>query len=306
MKLCLSIFLLITTLNFEDYSYNFESLVPISKIYEGEETKYLFLSDDKQNQWILKQSASDEAETELELLYEIIASQISEKLQIPINHVELISASSLFPSKIYPNKIASLHLKIPGIPTSENYPWPNFDVHQKCRTKWMEEKNGPLPTVEKGLRKVIIENMARSSQLAQIVALDTYLGNMDRSHPNLFYDTQTESFYGIDMGNTFRANLAHEALLSIQNIKDQKILLSESELNGLKVYQKTLKNLTLLFPPETVVSLLKSFINKADFSSEILNDCEFRKKLDQVYNLITQSFHDTQNLIDELESLLRN
>lgn len=303
MYLFLFIFFFLPTLLFSEVLVDLHQLRPTSEILEGEETHYLFLCDSQEKGWILKQNKSREADQALELICEVLASQIAKALQIPINYVELISTQEIFAHKIIAGELATLHLKVPGVPTSENYPWHCFNVQQKFRTKWMEKKKGPLLDEEKGLTKTIIENMAKDKSLAQIVALDTYLGNMDRSWPNLFYEEKTNSFFGIDMGNIFRGNLAKEALDSLQRIQNIEVTFSFQELEGLKEYGNTLNLLAQSFPPTKIKGMLSEIISKANFSKQALSNQGYNERLEKIYFLVEESYLSTLKLIEELKEI---
>ncbi len=303
MYLFLFIFFFIPTLLFSESLVDLHQLRPTSEILEGEETHYLFLCDNHGKEWVFKQNKSREADQALELICEVLASQMAETLQIPINYVELVSTQDIFAHKIVAQDLATLHLKVSGIPTSDNYPWPCFNVQQKFRTKWMEKKKGPLLDEEKGLTRAIIENMAKEKSLAQIVALDTYLGNMDRSCPNLFYDEKTNSFFGIDMGNIFRGNLAKEASDSLKRIQSMGVTFSFQELEGLKEYGNILKLLAQSFPPTKIKEMLSKLIFKANFSKEALSNEGYNERLEKIHSLIEESYLTTLQLIEELKEI---
>lgn len=283
-----------------------QNLKPISQVHRGEESHYIFLKDLQNKEWILKQYHDDNLEDHLDLVFEAVASKIAQSLGIAINYVKLISPLENFEAKIFFNRPASLHLKVPGEQTTENFPWKNFDLHQKFRSPWMTKKNGPLEIEERGLRKIVIENMAKHPMLCKIAALDTYLGNIDRSHPNIFYDSKTDSFYGIDMGNSFKGNLCDEALQKIKFYKKENTVFSPKELEALKFYAEYLSLLVKNYPPRELNELLESKIIKAKLNDPQVYTWteDVSDKMIRTQNNIENSYKDAKLLIVEIEDLL--
>jgi hypothetical protein len=70
------------------------------------------------------------------------------------------------------------------------------------------QKKYPLAWDEQGLTGSIIETMSMHVTLPYLVALDTFIGNSDRSLPNIFYDKKSNTFYGIDHAAAFTRALA--------------------------------------------------------------------------------------------------
>ncbi len=291
---------MLQTFVYAEQFYNpYESFQPISSIYQGEDSEYLFLKDRSNEEWIFKQYKNASAEDQIDLVFEVLASQVAQKLQIPINYVELVKASDSLSFKMQKNEPGSLHKKVLGVQADQQPPWENFDIQQKFRSNWMIQKKGPLASEEKGLRKVVLENISKHPALAQIVALDTYLGNMDRSLPNIFYDQESNAFYGIDMGNSFKGNLAQEALTKIKELHYDELLTSDMLL-GLKTYNETLKMLLEEFPAEVISSMLdKLCIEIFEFNLEQLDE-DAARKLKRTKLLMNESYESTLRLIDEL------
>jgi hypothetical protein len=95
---------------------------------------------------------------------------------------------------------------------------------------------GPLAVERTGLTIEIIQNMAKHPDLPRIVALDTFVGNADRSPPNLYYDEITDRFCGIDMAASFSSPLA---LAAYQRLEGLKSHLTSGELSALIDYANT-------------------------------------------------------------------
>lgn len=279
------------------------NLVPISSVYQGIDSSYFFLEDADKQEWIYKQYRQAEPEDYLDLTYEVLASSIAQDLNLPINYVEFIDANNNFYIKIIPGEPGTLHRKVPGVQLDRHPMNPKVDIQQKFRSPWMIEKNGDLAPEEKGLRIAVIKSMAAYPQLAKIVALDTYLGNMDRSLPNIFYDQANELFYGIDLGNSFKGNLAQEALEQVARLNKQAYLFSPEEKKALKLYAETLQNLTNCFPPKDLISLLDKICLEGKLSKLYDNE-NFMNRLSRTRRLIQQGYDSSLELIEEINKLL--
>src|SRR5207249_10025139 len=106
---------------------------------------------------------------------------------------------------------ATVHTLVPGQSVeSLNL---DVDIHQRMRRENtpMWHKWGPLPPEKAGLTLKVIQNMAKHDDLPSIVAFDTFVGNADRSRPNLFYDSATDHYFGIDMAASFCSELGKVA-----------------------------------------------------------------------------------------------
>ena len=272
-------------------------LEPISQVHSGEDSEYLFLKDSEDQSWIYKQYRSHALEDQVDLLFEALAFDIAKPLSIPLNEVRLIKASDSFSHVIYKNQIGSLHKKVPGTSADRELPWEGFDLQQMFRSKWTEQQKGALPKKKKGLRRIVIQNMAKHPSLPQIVALDTYLGNNDRSLPNIFYDKVSDQFYGIDMGNSFKGNLAQEALLKIQKFHESEAGFSPDEITALLEYGKALEELSSQFPPDVLISKLHELCTDyLNHSPEELDEDTFRKLM-RTTHIIHETYQSTQELI---------
>ena len=107
--------------------------------------------------------------------------------------------------------------------------------------------------------------MAKHPDLPRIVALDTFVGNADRSSPNLYYDDITDRFCGIDMAASFSSPLALAACQQLESLKNSH--LTSDELSALADYTNTLALLIENWPPEKQERLLLEFSEIAGFQN---------------------------------------
>jgi hypothetical protein len=164
----------------------------------------------------------------------------------------------------------------------------NFSIHQRCINKqsvW--QKKWPLLENQQGLTKNIIESMSLHKDLPPIVALDTFVGNVDRSLPNIFYDGKNNHFYGIDQAAVFGKNLARLANDRIKELLDEGYFKTcDSQIiNGLRVYKKTLVELLEINMPLMIVQSMQELLlhlgsdplinddfSRMHFQAKIIND----------------------------------
>jgi hypothetical protein len=275
----------------------------ISEIYHSSDADFIFLKDNtNQQEWIYKQISDQSPDDQIVIVWERIASEIASTLNIPINQVFLISPDDDFEYSFIPKYPGSLHLKVSGENVEKKLPWEDFDIHQKIRSPFMTHRLGPLQRENIGLRKIIIQNMGKHEDLAKLVALDTYLGNNDRSALNTFYDAKNNAFYGIDMGNCLTGNLPLYADENLRKIIEEKIELSKEEKAGLDIYKKTLELLVLQFPPTRIIELLEHSLKKAGFSKEnnLLWNTHVEQKIQNWKNQIDANYKSTVKLLSTL------
>jgi hypothetical protein len=267
------------------YSQPFDSSDYIcSCFFEANECVISFL-DSTQGNFVLKQYKDHSPDEQFLLVLDALACHIAEDVNISINKVFIIPANSPLPGKTWVELPATLHSFALGISTDHDCLYHDIDIHQR----YPKESNafwyngGKLPPHRKGLTFAVIENMAKHRDLPSIVALDTFVGNADRSSPNLFYDSITDRFCGIDMAASFSSPLAFEACKQLKLI--EKINLTDQQKKGLKSYADTLKKLIENWPPEKQAAFLVEYAIKAGFyegsllyNQDIIDRIKFHKK----------------------------
>lgn len=271
----------------------------ISEIRHGSEADYIFLQDEDKKEWIYKQISNQSADDQIVIVLEKVAYDIAAPLQIPINRATVVSPTESFEHRLLKNYPGSLHLKVEGAPADRVLPWAGFDIHQKFRSPFLINRLGPLSAEEIGLRRVVIQTMAKNSDLAKIAALDTFLGNSDRSAANVFYDDKQKRFYGIDLGNCLMGNLPKCAQERISAFLLEKTPFTTEEKEGLRIYRQTLQDLTVQFPPAKTKEILDGALQVAGFvpSNSLLWNEDVERKIKKWKNLIEENHKSTLQLV---------
>lgn len=275
----------------------------LSEVQHASEADYIFLKDSSGKEWIYKQITNPTPEDQIVVVLEVLASKIAQSADIPINRVRVISGRDSFEHRFFDQYPGTLHLKVTGKNVENSPPWEGFDLHQKFRTPFMIARSGPLPLEETGLRREVILTMAKHPDLAKIAALDTYLGNNDRSNPNIFFDGK--AFYGIDMGNCFMGNLAQIAYEKIKEFLEQKSTISSEEFLGLVRYREVLQSLITQFPAAKMTALLEHLLEEAGFvpNNSLLWDEGTERKVKKWKLAIEENYQSSLKLVALLEKI---
>jgi len=275
----------------------------ISEVFHASDADYIFLQESMGSEWIYKQITNLSPEDQIVGILEVVASKVARTANIPINEVRMISGSDPFEHRLFDQYPGTLHLKVPGKSVENCPPWEGFDIHQKIRSPFTIARLGSLAPEEIGLRREIIQNMAKHPDLAKIAALDTFLGNNDRSNPNLFYDKEGDAFYGIDMGNCWMGNLAQSAHERLKECFVQKFSFSPEERLGLDRYRQVLRSLISLFPPAKTFALLEHTLEEAGFvpSNLLLWDEGAERRVRKWKLAIEENYQSCVELADFLE-----
>lgn len=260
------------------------------------ETDDCFISfiENVDNKFVVKQIKDSSPDEQFLLVLDALGCLIAESSDIPMNKVTIIPSNKPFHGKKVLEFPATLHSLAKGVSTDKNCFYQDVDVHQRFRKKNspMWRRWGPLAPEKTGLTIEIIQNMARHPDLPRIVALDTFVGNADRSPPNLYYDEITDRFCGIDMAASFSSPLALAACQRLEGLKSD---LTSSELSGLRDYANVLEFLIKTWPPEKQerflleYSKIAGFTNGFLFNQNVFERIEFHKRIikDNYKNCVT-------------------
>jgi hypothetical protein len=138
--------------------------------------------------------------------------------------------------------------------------------------------------------------MAKHPDLPKIVALDTFVGNADRSPSNLYYDEMTDRFCGIDMAASFSSPLALAAYQQLKKMK--KSHLTSDELSALKDYAATLEFLIKNWPPDKQESILLEYSEMAGFKNgSCLFDQNVAERIEFHKKCIKDNYQNCMNLL---------
>lgn len=303
MKKLFFILLLYIHPAYAEYSSILDSLTIIS-LNETDDCCITILSN-QEKKFVLKQIKKHSPDEQFLLVLDALGATIATSLNLSVNKIDIIPAQIHFFAKQFQQLPATLHTFVPGLSTANSScKFFNIKVQQKYRNKnayWLKQY-GDLKEEEMGLTPEVIYGMTLHHDLPGIVALDTFIGNADRSCPNLFYDEISDKFYGIDMAGAFNKNLCKIACYRIEQFLNKKYIFTQKEINSFKKYYDILKQLIMLYPPEKTCALFEDLATKAGFSSDsvlwnqdIINRFIFHKRI------IYESFSDAQNLIMMLE-----
>ncbi len=275
------------------------------KSFETDDCWISIVENSEGKKSIVKQIKEPSADEQFLLVIDAVASSIAETLKIPVNQVTLISPDVSFVGKTYPDRPASLHTLALGVAAEEKLPWTDFTLHQKLRKKdsWKWDKWGPLSEEETGLTPTVIHHMSLHPDLAAMAALDTYLGNADRSNPNIFYDEKTNSFCGIDMAASFNSLLAKAACFQIDRIINGEIVLNNLEIFALNRYRLTLNTLIQQYPSEVICELLDKYAKHAGFyPGSVLYTQAVQDRIQYHKKMIRQNYQDSLYLLNKMNS----
>ncbi|MBS0627425.1 MAG: hypothetical protein JSS09_04365, partial [Verrucomicrobia bacterium] len=138
----------------------------ISEVKHNSDADYVFLQDSEGQEWIYKQITDPSPDDQIVIVLESFASEIAKITGIPINEARTISANESFECRLFDKYPGSLHRKVPGKCVHSVSAWTNdFDIHQKFRSPFRVARLGPLPSQEIGLRRAVIQNMAKNKDL---------------------------------------------------------------------------------------------------------------------------------------------
>lgn len=263
---------------------------------ENDDCYLSWLEDDEGNAYVLKQIKDLDPSEQFLLVVDATANQIGYRLGISVNRVQVIPPGIDFPGKSLKDYPATLHTKVEGISAEDLLPWEGFTIHQKVRkpNSWMYKKWGPLNEAQKGLTQAVIKTISQHPDLQKIVALDTFVGNSDRSNPNIFYDHKNHQFYGIDMAASFGTHLAliaHNQLMS----SHPKI--------ALPMFLETLEKLYNQIPPECMNELMNQYTKEAGFHDhDHLNTQEVWERATFHKRMFRENYSHVPNLIEALKN----
>jgi len=226
---------------------------------------YISFVEREGERFVVKQIKDARPDEQFLLILDALGCHIAEEANIPVNRVRIIPANAPFPGKKVLELPATLHTFAKGVSSDEASSYRDLDLHQR----YLKENTplwhrwGPLAPEDTGLTKRIIHNMAKHPDLPSLVALDTFVGNSDRSPPNLFYDSLSDHFCGIDMAASFRAPLAEAACRQLKGMRKEQF--DQVTLSALQNYASTLEVLLKTWPPEEQERMLLLYSERAGF-----------------------------------------
>ncbi len=221
---------------------------------------------------------------------EMLGAYIAEVNGIQANKVSIIPAECAFPVKLNRQKPATLHALVPGQKVSTIY---DFNLLFKL-------------LLSRRLTSSVMHSMSLRKDIPVIVALDTFIGNNDRNRGNFFYDKETDTFWLIDFGNSFKRIISSSSCTFINEmLGDKSLNLVPEEINGLIIYRDTLKKLIESHPPKQLHTLFDIFTKQAGIipGSVFYND-EVAERIQWYKNNIIENYQGAQELVKLLDKLI--
>lgn len=251
-----------------------------------------FVTDTNNNRYLIKQKKySDIIRVARHVLCEFLSTYIAQKAKINSQKVWVLASSLYNQYKSIPHFPASLHSFVDGLHISnKRYP---YDKAINIRQAY--SKHAPVDT---GLTLEVVRCMVRHSDLAKIVALDTFTGNGDRTIRNILYVINTNNYFVIDMDPTFRKNLAAVACKNIKKwIRDTTVVFTKEEICALTIYKKTLQKIMRIFTVNELCNICDTVVDELRVKSHY-------KFVDIIKDTIIESYASTQKLITFLDRLI--
>lgn len=257
------------------------------------------LKADRNSQWLIKQRKGAYVDSQMTPVLETLGTRMAERIGIICNHVKLVPMSACKKYKRAKNQPATLHSYVPGVNPRATEEMATLNIHQSM--EWSCGKKC-------GFTKYVIEGMSRHPALPRIVALDTYIGNSDRSAVNILYDPKMRIFYAIDFGFSFKSNLAKGALETLRALEHARVVFTQAELAALVAYRDTLRILIRLFRPAVMQTEFEKLVRKAGLLSKHASFAEGRKGFKQALvihkNFMYETYHSTTRLVRYLDGAL--
>jgi hypothetical protein len=283
------------------------SIVDASVEHTGTDATIRKITDGK-HLYILKQITDESLDEQFLLINDAVASAIGSNAQIPVNEVFFIPYTVAKHLKKYPDRAATLHSYVSGKDLEKELPafiGTDFTLHQrtiKANSIWQQQC--PLTQNAQGLTRDVIESMSIHNNLALLCALDTFVGNSDRSDPNIFYDHIHDSFAGIDQAASFSQQLPTLACDRIKELvkEDYCDACSSDIINGLRTYQSTLRYLYDTVTPCAVIAAMQDLIPHIALNAE--HASEIKARIHTHTRVIEFNYASTLQLMSVLDQLL--
>lgn len=262
----------------------------IAQEWKKDLSQLAILENNSGERRLLKVVLDEDIDEQSILLIDALAAHIAATCNLPVNKVELIP-----PHQSPYQRLATLHEWASGASIENKLPWQEFTLHQRFRhpDSWYYAEFGPLPEEKQGLTRSVLQTMAHHPDLCRIAALDTFLGNADRSAPNLYYNESKNAFFGIDLGGSFRSPLAKVAEQQLFQLIEEGI--STDEAAALQLYSQTLEKLCQSVDVETVSNWC---LEQAQ-----THGLEHSKRLNVIHQRWADNYTHTLRLIEQLQKI---
>jgi len=236
---------------------------------------------------------------QLAVVRDALASYVAEDLNIA-QHIAIVPNEKTFPGKTKDGWPATIHTFAPGKTVREQKESKYSAL--RLRQFWA----GAEQFSDKGLTRAIITYMTWHKQLPIIVALDLMISNSDRHCGNLCYDPATDTFFAIDMDDTFNKDLCAFACQKINYmLENEGVIFTRKEIVALIEMKETLQFLVKRHNPADLIKKLYSFAKKAGFyKGSKLYTIRIKNKLEHYEQMIIESHASAKKLITLLEKII--
>ena len=280
-----------------DVDYDHDKLV-IYKFLDTQKCSYIvFVKDSEDNHYVVKQEKYPGLTKQIRAIAEALCAHIASSLSIPSQQVKILPIGMPFPGKFITKRVGTLHTLVPGntIRAIPNSLYGKLDIKQPT--------DNSIPFEQQGFTERTIFWMSQHPDLPLIVALDTFVGNKDRNKANILYDSESNSFYAIDMALIYdvessRKPVAQIACEQVTQMIINNTQFTEKELEALRLYRSMLKRLVFNFPPNVMCALLDSFfIESKIVKTHLFSTKDIMSLLNAYKRAIKQSYIDIKKLI---------
>lgn len=196
--------------------------------------------------FIVKQETRSELYWHMAVAREMLSASVAESVGILANRVAIIPALCPFPGKKRVNFPATLHEVVPGKNIHE---LPKSFKDKLFIQQYMKDS---VPQKKWGLSREVIQSMTIHPDLPVMVGFDTFIACADRHKGNYFFCAERDHFYLIDLESSWNKDLAFYACRYILSLLSHGSDLSAKELEALKIYRDTIKNLLYHYSPESL------------------------------------------------------
>lgn len=270
-----------------------------TELISTRETKNCFVSLVKIDDIVYLVKQKKDPKKQLAVVRDALASYIARDLKIA-QHIAIVPFDKTILGKMKPDWPATIHSLAPGKTVREQRD--NKYNELRLRQFW----SGASEYNDKGLTKAIITYMTWHKQLPTIVALDLMIANSDRHCGNLCYDPAADTFFAIDMDDTFNKDLCLFACEKIKfMLENDGVVFTSKEIQALIAMKNTLKFLVKRHNPGDLIKKLYMFAQEAGFykGSKLYNS-RIEKKLMLYEQMIIQGYASAQTLISLLEKII--
>lgn len=296
--------LLFLNISYQAQALNYRELALLIHQYDelhAPRSEITFVQDEQGNKYVIKQNNTKQRDNRLaSTVCELVALEIGHSVGIALNTACLIPAGVPFIGKDL-NVPATLATFVEGI---------RFDAYRgEYSGVFIRQQNKMNEII--GLTRDIIRHIARHKDLPNMVAFDTFVGNADRSRGNYFYNEDTDTFIGIDMGSAFRRDLCKASTKNLRALMDDPAFsLNKNEHTALRAYQQMIKKLMRLYSAKDIYSKLAAYARSAGLFNNsyftVREQKRWARYLSKCKRAIYQSHRNAQELVDTLEEILRN